>query len=138
MAVDKRIKVKSKIYLIFAVMFGSLLLAVTILAYTKATLERDSLMISLLTAVLLGVYLVLGSIEIIYNKKFIKYKTLLKTKTLKIGNIKNCYIKTDIKPFKPTVGLYICSVREKEDIIIPVNLFKQSEIEELIDFLNKR
>ena len=42
MAVDKRIKVKSKIYLIFAVIFGSLLAAVAVLSFLKGTIERDS------------------------------------------------------------------------------------------------
>ena len=83
---------------------------------------------------MLGVYLVLGSIEIVYNSETVKYKTLLRIKSLKISEIKNISVKISSKPFKPTVGLYICSVREKEDIIIPVNLFEQSEIEELINF----
>ena len=138
MVTDNKIKVRFKIYLIFTAMFGSLLVAVAVLSFERGTIRQDSLMIALLATVLFGIYFVLGSIEIVYNNKSVKYKTLLRVKSLKISEIKNIAVKISSNPFKPTVGLYIYGTREKSDIIVPINLFKQREIEGLINFLKER
>ena len=98
---------------------------------------QDALMILILASVLLGIYWVLYAIELRYNGKFIRYKTAFKNKTLNLSDIKRYRIKSDYKAFKPTVGLYIDTADKKEDIIIPVNLFKQKDIEEFVRFLEE-
>ena len=102
------------------------------------SLNRDDYFVFLVFSIMFIMsYSILARYKIIYDNKQIHYRGLFGTKTLDILNIKKLQIKVSVDRSKPTIGLYIDTNQKKSAIVIPVKVFDDTELNEMIRYINK-
>jgi len=147
------IRVSKKTYLIFGIIFGLLPLSIIISAYSDGNLKRDLPFIVLTFSIWLISYFLLSIYKITYDNKQITYKGLFGTKSVKINDIKDYKIKTEIAtftksifglfkitindPLKPMIALHIDTLRKKSELIIPVKLFSVEDLNKIFEIIEK-
>jgi len=130
------LRASRRVYIVFTIILGWMPMAITLLSYSKNTIVRDFPMIFSTLGILLVVYIILAKYKITYNDKTIKYRGLFGTKIVNIKDIKRYKIKSTVDATKPTVGLYIDTIKKKSDIVIPARLFTSDDLNNLMKHID--
>ena len=146
------IKASKKVYIVFGVIFGIMPIVITFFAYINSNIKRDLPIIVLTFTIWLLAYFLLSRYRITYDNKQITYRGLFGIKSIKIDDIKDYKIKTQITtftksifgfnitlndPLKPMVGLHIDTVRKRSELIIPANIFPADGLNKLFNVIEK-